>query len=212
MDQIKSKLQFLRCEIESEVWDRGNTAGTLCPCKWKTKHLKISKTILDKAVFHCWSGIYSWKQGHRERTSPEEKDCVQVLELLWCEEVAWLQLNLTGACGCSAPCPWWLCVCRTRPFAAQFAPRRGWPGVVYLKAVRRPCGSLAVAVAPPVPCQKVHTVVSTHHVVVQASVATRLGVWRDHCTHWCMAKGCALTNGRWKKIQVRMRANLSHRG
>lgn len=56
-ERIKSRLQFLRCEIESEQ-RRSSTAEALCACIWNTNQLKISKTFQDKVflsnLFSKW--------------------------------------------------------------------------------------------------------------------------------------------------------------
>lgn len=126
---------------------------------------------------------------------------MQVSELSWCEDVAWLQP--AGACGHSVLCYWQRCACRTRPSAAQCALKRGWPAAVCQTAAKKQCASLAVDAAPPALFLKGCTVVCTHPDVAQASDATHHGGWRGRCTCWCTARASAWTRGRWRRTQVR---------
>lgn len=126
--------------------------------------------------------------------------------LPWCVEAAWHKLRPAGAFGCSAPCRWWRCACQTKLSAVLCAPRRGWQAAVCRKAARRRCGSPAAVAALPVPCLKGLTAASTRPDVARASAASRRVAWRDRCTHWCTARGCAPMRERWRRTQVRASA------
>lgn len=201
-DQVQAPISTQWNWIRATKWQH---SGCIVSLQLRIILLKISKTILDKAVLTNLSsfsqiGHHSWRGRYIKRTLPKGLWAGEGLP--WCVVELWQQLRPAGAsCGLSLPCPWSLCVCRIRLSAAPSAPRRSWPHVVCRMDVRRQWRSLAVGAVPPVHCPKGRIVASTHPGVALGSGVTRPEVWSGRCTYWCTGRASALTRGRRRTTQ-----------